>query len=155
MNIRKTTKSEREFNSQTLLVLMYAFYDMNVQVIGRYLADNGVFMNKSKQQFLAWLNSQFEELKSQYSEQVTSYGGICEDYIPGADTLEIRYLLNPDFLDQLPITFGKKGSPAQEGEVVFRFAFEIFNGMVFRIARTKKYSPKPVITKDEFELNFN
>ena len=154
MLIQKTTKSERLKNTAALDQLMFSFFDANILGFKRVLADDGIFLGKSKMEFLSRLNTKFNSLKEKGVHGVGIHTGICVDRMPGCEVFEVRYALSHDLLDKNGMYFSKANSAARENETVLRFSFRLKGGKIVEINRTRLYhlaTPK----KCDSEINYN
>lgn len=155
MRIKKTKSSERELNTNMLTSMMYSFFDTNISAISDCLAEEGVYLGMPKNIFLGWLNTQFINYRAREIRGVEVHQGICLDYLPGADVLEIKYALDEKLLCKDCMYTSLPNQPAREGEAILLFAYELYNGMVIRISRTEKYKVKTHIPDNELEINYN
>lgn len=155
MRIQKTTRTDRELNSNILTIMMYSFFDTNISGISDCLAEEGVFLGMPKNRFLGWLNTQFINYRAREIRGVEVHQGICLDYLPGADVLEIKYALDEKLLCKDCLYTSLPNQPAREGEAILLFAYELYNGMVIRISRTKRYKVKSLVPENELEIHYN
>lgn len=155
MRIQKTTRTDRELNSNILTIMMYSFFDTNISSISDCLAEEGVFLGMSKNRFLGWLNTQFAEFRAKKIHGVGVHPGICLDHLPGAEVLEIKYALDEKLLSEGGVYTSLPSQPAREGEAILLFAYELYNGMVIRISRTERYKVKSLVPENELEIHYN
>ena len=155
MTIIKTTQAERELNSNIMSILMYSFFDANIVSVANCLAGDGCFLGKSKEQFLGWLNSQFTALRKGKIHGVGVHTGICMDILPGAEVFEFKYALDQRLIHDDGVFYSSANMPARKGEVILCFAFQLNQGMIRKIVRTKNYYPQPFLPKNELEINYN
>ena len=139
MLIQKTTKSERLKNGATLDQLMFSFFDLSILGFKRVLSEKGMYLGKSKMEFLSRLNTRFNKLKEQEICGIGIHSGICIDYMPGCEVIEIRYATSHDLLDENGAFSSTPNTVKRPGEVVIRFAFQMKEGKVTCIKKTGEY----------------
>ncbi len=153
MIITKTTRIERAKNSATLDQFMYSMFDLNIYGVQKVLEDDGNFLGKSKMAFVSNLNSKFIELKDKDICGINVHSGISIDTLPGCDVIEIRFVTNPDLLDENGIFFSKPNDPAQTGEHILRYVLKMKDGKICTIRRTSKFIA--VQNYGDEQLSFN
>ena len=153
MLISRTTEKERKINTNAYDQMMFSLFDINILGFKRSLCENGVFLGKSKIEFLSGLNSKFNDLREKEICGACIHTGISVDRLPGCEVMEIRYALSHDLLDENGMFRCLANSPIRENEVVIRFAFQFKEGKVIRIERTRKYLKIGEKDSDRTSLN--
>lgn len=139
MLIQKTTPIERKKNSATLDQLLFSFFDANITGVKNALSEEGIFLGRSKLQFLSKLNTIFSYVKAEGIDAVSVHLGISVDVLPGCEMFEVRYIISPDLLDENGMNHSQPNDPVREGEVVIRFAFKFLDGKIVEIRRTRSF----------------
>lgn len=141
MIISKVSRKDRQRNAATLDQLHFSLFDLNIYGVQRLLSETGTFLGQSKMRFVSQLNSKFNQLKDLDICGINIHSGLSLDVLPGCDVVEVRYLTNPDLLDENGLYFSEPDSQKREGEFIIRFVVQMKAGEIIGVRRVSKYLP--------------
>ena len=135
--------------------LIFSLYDLNIPGLKRVLCDDGEFFGKTKMAFIARLNSKFNQLKEGGICGISLHCGICLDFLPGCEIIEVRYALSENLFDENGMYWSQLGFPQRKGEVIIRFACKYSDGKVSKICLSRKFIPYNKKETESIEISNN